>query len=72
MTHIWIGYTQLIPPDHVKTEFVKKCKGIVSHMYNEDYTDQIDKFVSITKRLDEIRKQNILDIVPEYAELFSK
>lgn len=66
----WVHTTDL--PDHVKTEFVKKCKGIVSYMYNEDYTDQLDKFVSITKRLDEIRKQNILDIVPEYAELFSK
>ena len=39
-------------------------------MYNEDYTD--DKFVSLQKRLDEIRKQNILDIVPEYAELQNK
>ena len=35
MTHIWI--LQLAYPKN--SCMVKKCKGIVLYMYNEDYTD---------------------------------
>ena len=30
----------------------------------------LQEFVNITKKLDEIRDQNILDIVPQYKDLF--
>ena len=49
-------------------------------MLSESYADGecwsgrtwLEEFVMITKRLDEIRGQNILDIVPEYKSLFDE
>jgi hypothetical protein len=40
-------------------------------MLSEDYSkDWLNEFVKITKALDEARDQNILDIVPQYKDLF--
>jgi DNA-directed RNA polymerase subunit F len=40
-------------------------------MLSEDYSEEwLGEFVKITKKLDEARDQNILDIVPEYKDLF--
>jgi hypothetical protein len=40
-------------------------------MLSEDYSKEwLDGFVNITKKLDEARDQNILDIVPQYEDLF--
>ena len=39
-------------------------------MNAEDYSDHLQTFVDTTVKLDQIRKQNILDIVPQLGELF--
>jgi hypothetical protein len=58
--------------DKVKNNFVKVLNGIEKFMMSEDYsTEHLDDFIKITKQLDDIRKQNILDIVPQYKELFN-
>lgn len=65
----WVKTTDL--NDHVKKDFAKVLNGVIKFMNSEDYsTDWIKTFVDTTNKLDEIRKQNILDIVPQYKELF--
>lgn len=59
--------------DHVKIHFVKLLDGVEKFMLSEDYSEEwLSDFVKVTKKLDEIREQNILDIVPQYRELFSE
>ena len=41
-------------------------------MTEEDLGQHLDSFVKNTKKLDEIRNQSILEIVPQYAELFNE
>ena len=42
-------------------------------MMSEDYSEEwLDQFISQTTKLDEVRNQNILDIVPQYAKLFNE
>ena len=41
-------------------------------MMSEDYSEEwLEHFVDQTKKLDEVRDQNILDIVPQYKDLFN-
>ena len=57
--------------DHVKKHFCSVLDSTVRFMLSEDYSEEwLDEFVKITKKLDEARDQNILDIVPEYKDLF--
>ena len=40
-------------------------------MLSEDYSEQwLSEFVKTTRKLDQIRNQNVLDIVPQYKDLF--
>ena len=40
-------------------------------MMSEDYSEKwLDHFIDQTVKLDEVRNQNILDIVPQYTEIF--
>jgi len=65
----WIMSTDY--SDKVKKEFCKILDGIVDFMESEDYSkDHIERFVNETKKLDLIRNQNILDVVPEFEGLF--
>ena len=42
-------------------------------MMSQDYsTEWFPQFIDQTKRLDEVRGQNILDIVPQYKDLFDE
>ena len=57
--------------DKVKNNFVKVLNGVEKFMMSEDYsTEWLPHFIDQTKRLDEVRSQNILDIVPQYKDLF--
>lgn len=57
---------------HVRKEYVKILKGVVKFMMSEDYSKEwLDTFVKTTVKLDQIRGQNILDIVPQYEGLFN-
>ena len=56
----------------VKDNFIKVLTGIEKFMMSEDYSkEHLEPFIYTTKKLDELRKQNILDIVPQYKELFN-
>ena len=58
--------------DNVKDNFVKVLNGVEKFMMSEDYSEKwLDHFIDETSKLDKIRKQNILDIVPQYKELFN-
>ena len=58
--------------DKVKNNFIKVLNGIEKFMMSEDYSEEwLDHFVDQTAKLDEVRNQNILDIVPQYKKLFN-
>jgi hypothetical protein len=58
--------------DKVKDNFIKVLTGIETFMMSEDYSEEwLDHFIDQTAKLDEVRNQNILDIVPQYKELFN-
>jgi len=57
--------------DKVKKHFYSVLDGTVRFMQSEDYSKEyLSHFVDITNRLDDIRGQNVLDIVPQYEEIF--
>lgn len=65
----WVMTTDF--SDKVKNNFVKVLDGIEKFMMSEDYSEEwLDHFVDQTKKLDAVRDQNILDIVPQYKDLF--
>ena len=67
----WILTTDF--SDKVKDNFIKVLNGIEKFMMSEDYSEEwLDQFISQTTKLDEVRNQNILDIVPQYAKLFNE
>jgi hypothetical protein len=65
----WVNSTDF--SDHVKKDFAKVLNGVIKFMNSEDYAQEwLGTFVKTTVKLDEIRNQNILDIVPQYKDLF--
>ena len=65
----WVNTTDLT--DHVKKDFAKILNGVAKFMMSEDYSEKyLNEFIQHTVKLDSIRGQNILDIVPEFKELF--
>ena len=67
----WILTTDF--SDKVKDNFIKVLTGIEKFMMSEDYSEEwLDHFIDQTAKLDEVRNQNILDIVPQYAKLFNE
>jgi hypothetical protein len=65
----WVNTTDF--SDHVKREFAKILNGVAKFMMSEDYSEKyLTEFIQHTVKLDSIRGQNILDIVPEFKELF--
>jgi hypothetical protein len=55
----------------VKRNFIKILDGVEKFMMSEDYSQEwLSHFVDQTKKLDDARSQNVLDIVPQYKELF--
>lgn len=58
--------------DNVKQNFIKILDGIIKFMNSEDYsTEWLTEFVNTTVKLDKIRNQDILKIVPQYESLFN-
>ena len=65
----WVMTTDF--SDKVKNNFVKVLDGIEKFMMSEDYSKEwLSHFIDQTTKLDEVRNQNILDIVPQYKDLF--
>jgi hypothetical protein len=55
----------------IKTYFVNHLESVEKFMMSEDYSAEwLPEFVRITKKLDEIRKQDIKQVVPELKSLF--
>jgi sulfatase maturation enzyme AslB (radical SAM superfamily) len=66
----WVNTTDLSA--NVKKDFAKILNGVVKFMMSEDYSEKyLNEFIQHTVKLDSIRGQNILDIVPEFKELFT-
>ena len=58
-------------PEFISSQFIKLLDGVSSFMNAESYYDEhFDKFVGLTKKLDELRGQSILNVVPEFEEYF--
>ena len=67
----WILTTDF--SDHVKENYAKVLNGVEKFMMSEDYSEQwLEHFIDQTRKLDEVRNQNILDIVPQYKGLFNE
>jgi hypothetical protein len=65
----WVNTTDLSA--NVKKDFAKILNGVVKFMMSEDYSEQwLEEFINHTVKLDKIRDQNIIDIVPQYKEMF--
>jgi hypothetical protein len=61
---LWAQSTDL--PKRVKSEAEIIAKGVTNYMNSESYYDKHwQYFVSYTTKLDEIRSESILDIVPD-------
>ena len=73
----WVNTTDF--SDHVKKDFAKVLNGVIKFMLSENYSEEkswtgktwLEDFVDNTKKLDKIRNQNVLDIIPQYCELFN-
>ena len=49
---------------------IPRVKGIIDYMMAEDWSDKLPRFVEFTNKLDENRDQNILDVNPEFNNIF--
>jgi hypothetical protein len=57
--------------DNVKNHFNQVLDGTIRFMQSEDYSkDHLQGFIDITNKLDEIRGQDVREIVPQYIEMF--
>ena len=54
----------------VKVKFNKILDSVEKYMMADDYSDKVDEFIKFTKYLDNQRQQSIIDVVPQYKELF--
>jgi MoaA/NifB/PqqE/SkfB family radical SAM enzyme len=53
-----------------KNRAYKILDSITNYMIAKDESNKLENFVDYTVKLDNIRSQNILDIVPQYKEIF--
>jgi len=56
--------------DKIKNKFNKILDSVEKYMYDDDYSEKIPEFIKFTTYLDKARKQNILNVVPQYETLF--
>jgi hypothetical protein len=56
--------------NNIALQSSKILDSITKYMLASDDSDKLFEFINFTRSMDGIRKQNILDIVPEYANLF--
>lgn len=55
----------------VKVKFNQILDGVVKYMEADNYEDKVDEFIKFTNYLDDQRQQSIVDVVPQYKELFN-
>ena len=61
----------LVYGDSIYNNAVSILDSVSKYMMNGDLSHQLESFISETSKLDKIRNQSILNIVPEYKELFN-
>ena len=55
--------------EHVVKQAEAISKGIISYMNSDNYYDtHWDEFLKYTKKLDEIRNENLTDVEPKFKE----
>ena len=59
-------------PDHVKAHAEEILNSTQRYMVAENRDKYLDEFVSFTQYLDKSRQQNIVDVVPEFGEIFDR
>ena len=59
-------------PDHVRDGAITILDNIINYMMKGDKSEKWDWFCTYTKQLDKLRKQNIVDIVPQYEQYFKE
>ena len=64
----WILTTNF--SDFIKNHFQKILKNVNHFMLSEDLSEHREKFIQDTVALDKIRGQNVLDVVPEFKDMF--
>lgn len=65
----WIAQSDF--DDKVKNNFIKILNGVEKFALSEDYsTEWLPHFIDQTKKLDQIRNQDITEIVPQLKDLF--
>ena len=64
----WIVTTDF--SDHIKNHFQKILKSTNSFIMSEDLFEHQEEFIETTVTLDKIRKQSVLDVVPEFKDMF--
>jgi hypothetical protein len=64
----WIVTTDF--SDHIKNHFQKILKSTNSFIMSEDLFQHQEEFIETTVKLDKMRKQNVLDVVPEFKDMF--
>ena len=45
-------------------------QGILSYTNGADYSDKLSEFIKFTTYLDKVRNQSIVELIPEYSDLF--
>ena len=58
--------------DNTKKRACSILDSISNYMNAKDESDKLSNFVEYTKKLDTIRNQSILDIVPQYKDIFDE
>lgn len=66
----WIYDTNF--SDSIKAEVQRVLTEVINFMNSEDHTEFLPEFISTTNKLDEIRGEDILSIVPQYATIFKR
>jgi len=56
--------------EKIKSKFNKILDSVENYMMAEDYSEKIPEFIKFTNYLDKERGQSIVDVVPQYEDMF--
>lgn len=66
----WVDYFKFNYDENIAKNAESILNSITKYMLGADYSDKLPEFVKFTRYLDQARQHSILDIAPEYRELF--
>lgn len=53
-------------------DLIENYAGITDFMFSEDWSEYLPELISVTNKIDHLRKQNVLNHAPELAYLFAR